>query len=83
MIHSICMKRCVLVPKNNNDPYCKAARPTLASKATRGFTIVAPISPSCKNVLYLLMVVGRTSADGREKSQYRMNVFGGGSEIHR
>lgn len=53
----------------NRCTYCKAARPTLASKATRGFIIVTPIRPSCRNVLYLLMVVGRTSADGREKSQ--------------
>lgn len=29
------------------------------------------------------MVVGFTSADGREKSQYRAIVFGGGREIHR
>lgn len=35
----------------------------------RGVTMVPPINPSCKKVLYLLMVVGRTSADGREKSQ--------------
>lgn len=61
--------------------HCKAARAVLASTGTRGFTIVAPIKPSCRNVLYLLMVVGRTSADGREKSQYRMNVLGGGREM--
>lgn len=34
-----------------------------------GKAVVAPINASCKAVLYLLMVVGCTSADGREKSQ--------------
>ena len=45
--------------------------------------MVAPISASCKNVLYLLIVVGRTSAEGREKSQYRIKVLGGGRDIQR
>ena len=31
----------------------------------------------------LLIVVGCTSAEGNEKSQYLENVFGGGSEIYR
>lgn len=35
----------------------------------RGAAVVRPISPSWNTVLYLLMVVGRTSADGKEKSQ--------------
>ena len=34
-----------------------------------GAAVVSPIRASCKNVLYLLMVVGCTSAEGREKSQ--------------
>jgi hypothetical protein len=45
------------------------------SRATSGATVVAPTSISCKAVLYLEMAVGRTSAEGIEKSQYRMNVF--------
>lgn len=49
----------------------------------RGAAVVTPTSASCKKVLYLLIVVGRTSADGSEKSQYRANVFGGGRDIHR
>lgn len=49
----------------------------------RGAAVVNPIRPTCKTVLYLLIVVGCTSADGSEKSQYRVNVFGGGREIQR
>jgi hypothetical protein len=48
-----------------------------------GARVVMPTSPSCSAVLYLLMVVGRTSAEGSEKSQYREKVLGGGSEIQR
>lgn len=55
----------------------------LTSTATTGATMVAPMRPSCRNVLYLLIVVGRTSAEGSEKSQYLVNVLGGGSEIQR
>jgi hypothetical protein len=63
--------------------YCNPTRAGPTSTAvTRGATVVAPMSASCKNVLYLLMVVGRTSADGRLKSQYLVKVFGGGREIH-
>lgn len=42
-----------------------------------------PTRPTWNKVLYLLIVVGCTSAEGREKSQYRAKVFGGGREIHR
>lgn len=48
-----------------------------------GATVVKPTRPSCRAVLYLLIRVGRTSAEGREKSQYRLKVLGGGSEIQR
>ncbi|EHL03869.1 hypothetical protein M7I_0060 [Glarea lozoyensis 74030] len=34
-------------------------------------------------VLYLLIVVGCTSAEGRLKSQYLEKVFGGGKDIQR
>ena len=34
-----------------------------------GAAVVTPIRASWRNVLYLLMVVGRTSAEGSEKSQ--------------
>jgi hypothetical protein len=40
-----------------------------------GATAVENMSPSCSAVLYLDICVGRTSADGMEKSQYRENVF--------
>lgn len=39
------------------------------SKGTTGAVAVRPIRPSCRNVLYLLIVVGLTSAEGSEKSQ--------------
>ncbi len=42
-----------------------------------------PIRPSCRAVLTLLIVVGRTSAEGSEKSQYREKVLGGGRDIQR
>ena len=48
-----------------------------------GAAVVSPTSPSCRAVLYLLISVGRTSAEGSEKSQYRANVLGGGREIQR
>lgn len=53
-----------------------------ATAGTTGAKVVTPMRASCKNVLYLLMVVGWTSAEGSEKSQYLMKVFGGGKEIH-
>lgn len=34
-----------------------------------GAAVVIPTRASCRKVLYLLIVVGRTSADGSEKSQ--------------
>jgi hypothetical protein len=63
--------------------YCIIVNAGVKSVPTSGAAVVAPTRASCKNVLYLLIVVGRTSAEGREKSQYRANVFGGGSEIQR
>lgn len=63
--------------------YCMAVIATLTSTVTNGMAVVAPIKASCSAVLYLLIVVGRTSAEGREKSQYRVKVFGGGSDIQR
>lgn len=63
--------------------YCIAVIAAVTSTVTNGMAVVAPMRASCRAVLYLLMVVGRTSADGKEKSQYRENVFGGGSDIQR
>lgn len=57
-------------------------RDVAKSKGTTGASVVRPINPSCSAVLYLLIVVGRTSAEGSEKSQYREKVFGGGRDIH-
>jgi hypothetical protein len=45
------------------------------SKGSNGLIVVLPISTSCRKVLYLLIWVGRTSAEGIEKSQYRTNDF--------
>lgn len=45
--------------------------------------MAVPTSSSCRAVLTLEIVVGLTSAEGREKSQYRAMVLGGGSEIQR
>lgn len=42
-----------------------------------------PTRSSCRAVFSFETEVGLTSADGREKSQYRAMVFGGGSEIQR
>jgi hypothetical protein len=55
----------------------------LTSTVSNGMAVVAPIKASCKAVLYLLIMVGCTSAEGSEKSQYLENVLGGGSDIHR
>lgn len=49
--------------------YCMTVNDVVKSTLTTGAMVVRPIRPSCKAVLYLLMVVGLTSADGREKSQ--------------
>lgn len=49
--------------------HCNAVMAMVTSAPTKGVTMVAPMRPSWKKVLYLLMVVGRTSAEGREKSQ--------------
>lgn len=63
--------------------YCRPVKAIATSIVSSGETVVAPIRASCKNVLYLLIVVGRTSAEGREKSQYRIKVLGAGREIQR
>lgn len=49
--------------------YCIAVIAEPISIVTKGRAVVAPISASCSAVLYLLIVVGWTSADGSEKSQ--------------
>ena len=49
--------------------YCMTVRADDRSVLKRGAAVVTPTSASCKKVLYLLIVVGRTSADGSEKSQ--------------
>lgn len=56
----------LLIPKCT---YCIAVIAVLMSTVSKGIAVVIPIKPSCKAVLYLLMVVGRTSAEGKEKSQ--------------
>jgi hypothetical protein len=61
--------------------YCIAVIAALKSAVTSGRAVVAPINANCSAVLYLLIVVGRTSAEGREKSQYRVKVLGGGREM--
>lgn len=63
--------------------YCIAFIAELTSTVSKGIAVVAPIRASCKAVLYLLIVVGCTSAEGSEKSQYLPNVLGGGNDIHR
>jgi hypothetical protein len=63
--------------------YCMIVKGMPMSRGTTGAMVVRPIRPSCNAVLYLLMVVGWTSAEGREKSQYRAKVLGGGRDIQR
>jgi hypothetical protein len=63
--------------------YCIVVMAALTSTVIKGIAVVAPINANCKAVLYLLIVVGWTSAEGSEKSQYRAKVFGGGRDIHR
>jgi hypothetical protein len=63
--------------------YCMIVNAEAMSPATRGAAVVAPTNNNCSTVLYLLIVVGCTSAEGREKSQYLANVFGAGNEIQR
>lgn len=62
-------------------PSCTLHALTIASGRT-GTVIADPTRSSCSAVLAFEMVVGFTSADGSEKSQYRAIVLGGGSEIH-
>jgi len=66
-----------------SNTYCMACIVAFTSMFSNGNAVVDPIRASCKAVLYLLIVVGCTSADGSEKSQYLVNVLGGGSDIHR
>ena len=49
--------------------HCMIVNGVPRSAGTRGAMVVRPTSPSCSAVLYLLMVVGCTSAEGSEKSQ--------------
>ena len=53
----------------NRRTYCNTVMAPVTSMVTSGMAVVAPISASCSAVLYLLIVVGRTSAEGSEKSQ--------------
>ncbi len=73
----------VCVKKISRNTYCMAVITMLTSTVSKGIAVVAPIKASCKAVLYLLIVVGCTSAEGSEKSQYLEKVLGGGSDIHR
>jgi len=52
----------------------------VCSDNTTGKASVAPVRRIWRKVLYLETVVGWTSADGREKSQYRRKVFGAGND---
>lgn len=63
--------------------YCIIVSVGAKSTLKIGAAVVRPTKANWRKVLYLLIVVGRTSADGREKSQYRENVLGGGNEIQR
>lgn len=45
-----------------------------------GMASVTPMRMSCRKVLYFETMVGWTSAEGSEKSQYRAKVLGAGSE---
>jgi hypothetical protein len=65
------------------ETYCMMVKADVKSAVRMGAAVVTPTRASCRKVLYLLIVVGRTSAEGSEKSQYRANVFGGGREIQR
>jgi thioredoxin reductase len=55
----------------------------IMASGTTGRAIALPTSTSWRAVLILEISVGFTSAEGREKSQYRAIVLGGGSEIQR
>jgi len=48
--------------------------------AATGSARVAPMRIIWRKVLYFERVVGWTWAEGREKSQYRLKVFGAGRE---
>lgn len=47
-----------------------------------GYIRLDPKYAICKNVLYFEIAVGRTSADGSEKSQNLRKVFGGGKDTY-
>lgn len=65
------------------ETYCKIVSVCAKSTLKIGAAVVRPTKANWRKVLYLLIVVGRTSADGSEKSQYRENVLGGGNETQR
>lgn len=65
----------------------KAPLVVLWSRASRlgpatGTAVAAPSKRSCRNVLNFEIPVGCTSALGREKSQYRVKLFGGGNDAY-
>jgi len=53
------------------------------STGMMGLIVVNPTRISWRNVLYLLIWVGVTCADGNEKSQNRPNVLGSGKDWYR
>lgn len=69
--------------ERTRETHCITAKGVPSITGTKGAIVVKPMSASWRNVLYLLMVVGRTSAEGKEKSQYLVSVLGGGKEIQR
>lgn len=57
-------------PPHPGDPtYCSILSGDAMSTGSTGAAAVSPTRASCSAVLYLLMVVGLTSAEGSEKSQ--------------
>lgn len=67
---------------NPSNPVCSPHSAETHSGIT-GNAIDEPTNNNCRAVLTLDIMVGFTSADGSEKSQYLLMVFGGGREIHR
>ena len=59
-----------LVPgESQAKTYCIADSGSDKSRVASGAAVVRPTKASWRKVLYLLIRVGRTSADGSEKSQ--------------
>jgi len=55
--------------KGTTYTHCIIPKVEPRSTGMTGAAVVRPTRASWRKVLYLLMVVGRTSADGSEKSQ--------------